>query len=222
MATVKNWGKSLNAIISVSELSDVVAEIDAALKAVDPKFAASASPSIVSAGIEFAYDGAVLGALESVVTAFTFQFTPDGVNDFTKSDSQNTPFCLGMIATQNAVAIVMFTAAAGGYVKAAVIFTLDSDNEPLVLWNNFAADDTFSESSVYTENSSGAFSNLTATVSHSFSNSASAFPPAVYNKQTYAKNVYWMLCNPLQNGEYSQATLNGVNYYAIGSFLIAE
>lgn len=222
MATVKNWGKSLNAIISASELSDVVAEIDAALKIVDPKFSASASPTIVTAGIEISYDGTVLGAIESTTFNYVFQWTPNGTDDFTKGDSQNLPFCLGMIANANAVALVMFTAAAGGYVKAAVIFTLDSENEPLVLWNNFAANDTFSESSVYTENSAGAFSNLTATVSHSFSNSASAFPPAVYNKQTYAKNVYWMLCNPLQNGEYSQATLNGANYYAVGSFLIAE
>lgn len=222
MANLTNWGKSLNAIIAASELSDVVSAIDTALKAVDTKFAASASPTIVTAGIEFSYDGAVLGALESVVTAYTFQWTPDGTNDFNKADSQNVPFCLGMIANANAVALVMFTASSGGYAKAAVIFTLDDGDEPLVLWNNFAANDDFSESSVYTENSSGAFSNLTATVSHSFSNSACAFPPAVYNKQTYAKNVYWMLCNPLQNGEYAQVTLNGANYYAIGSFLMEE
>lgn len=222
MSTLTNWGKSLNAIISASELSDVVSAIDTALKAVDPKFAASASPSIVSAGIEFSYDGTVLGAIESVVQAHFFQWTPNGTDDFTKGDSQNLPFCLGMVANANSVAIVMFTAAAGGYAKAAVIFTLDDDNEPLVMWNNFAANDDFSESSVYTENSSGAFSNLTATVSHSFSNSACAFPPAVYNKQTYAKNVYWMLCNPLQNGTYSQATLGGASCYAIGSFLLME
>ena len=222
MSTLTNWGKSLNAIISASELSDVVSAIDTALKAVDPKFAASASPSIVSAGIEFSYDGTVLGAIESVVQAYVFQWTPNGTDDFTKGDSQNLPFCLGMVANANSVAIVMFTAAAGGYAKAAVIFTLDDDNEPLVMWNNFAANDDFSESRVYTENSSGAFSNLTATVSHSFSNSACAFPPAVYNKQTYAKNVYWMLCNPLQNGTYSQATLGGASCYAIGSFLLME
>lgn len=223
MSTLTNWGKSLNAIISASELTGVVEAIDTALKAVDTKFAASASPTIVTAGIEFSYDGTVLGALESVTSfAQNFQWTPNGTNDFTKSDSQNRPFCLGMVSNDNAVALVMFTEAAGGYAKAAVIFTLDGDNEPLVMWNNFAADDTFSESSVYTENSSGAFSNLTATVSHVFSNSACAFPPAVYNKQTYAKNVYWMLCNPLQNGAYSQATLGGASYYAIGSFLLAE
>ena len=222
MATVKNWGKSLNAIISASELSTVVAEIDAALKIVDPKFSASASPTIVTAGIEISYDGTVLGAIESVTLADCFQWTPNGTNDFTKGDSQNRPFCLGMVANANSVALVMFTEAAGGYAKAAVIFTLDSDNEPLVMWNNFAADDAFSESSVYTENSSGAFSNLSAAVSHVFSNSACAFPPAVYNKQTYAKNAYWMLCNPLQNGTYSQATLGGASYYAIGSFLLAE
>ena len=222
MSTLTNWGKSLNAIISASELSDVVSAIDTALKAVDPKFAASASPTIVTDGIEFSYDGTVLGAIESVAQAYVFQWTPNGTNDFTKGDSQNLPFCLGMVANANSVAIVMFTAAAGGYAKAAVIFTLDDDNEPLVMWNNFAANDDFSESSVYTENSSGAFSNLTATVSHSFSNSACAFPPAVYNKQTYAKNVYWMLCNPLQNGTYSQATLGGASCYAIGSFLLME
>lgn len=222
MSTLTNWGKSLNAIISASELSDVVSAIDTALKAVDPKFEASASPTIVTDGIEFSYDGTVLGAIESVAQAYVFQWTPNGTNDFTKGDSQNLPFCLGMVANANSVAIVMFTAAAGGYAKAAVIFTLDDDNEPLVMWNNFAANDDFSESSVYTENSSGAFSNLTATVSHSFSNSACAFPPAVYNKQTYAKNVYWMLCNPLQNGTYSQATLGGASCYAIGSFLLME
>ena len=223
MANLTNWGKSLNAIIAASELSDVVSAIDTALKAVDPKFAASASPTIVTDGIEFSYDGTVLGAIESVAQAhFLFQWTPNGTNDFTKGDSQNLPFCLGMVANGKSVAIVMFTASSGGYAKAAVIFTLDDGDEPLVLWNNFAANDDFSESSVYTENSSGAFSNLTATVSHSFSNSACAFPPAVYNKQTYAKNVYWMLCNPLQNGEYAQVTLNGANYYAIGSFLMEE
>lgn len=222
MSTLTNWGKSLNAIIAASELSGVVSAIDSALKAVDLKYAASASPTIVTAGIEISYDGAVLGAIESVAPAYYFQWTPNGTNDFTKGDSQNRPFCLGMIANENAVALVMFTEAAGGYAKAAVIFTLDSDNEPLVMWNNFAADDNFSESSVYTENSSGAFSNLSAAVSHVFSNSACAFPPAVYNKQTYAKNAYWMLCNPLQNGTYSQATLGGASYYAIGSFLLAE
>lgn len=222
MSTLTNWGKSLNAIIAASELSGVVDAIDTALKAIDPKFAASASPTIVTAGIEFSYDGTVLGAIESVAQAYSFQWTPNGTNDFTKGDSQNLPFCLGMVANANSVAIVMFTAAAGGYAKAAVIFTLDDENEPLVMWNNFAANDDFSETSVYTENSTGAFSNLTATVSHSFSNSACAFPPAVYNKQTYAKNVYWMLCNPLQNGTYSQATLGGASYYAIGSFLLAE
>ena len=184
MATVKNWGKTLNAVISASELSDVVAEIDAALKIVDHKFYASASPSIVSAGIEFSYDGTVLGALESVATAYYFQWTPNGTNDFTKSDSENRPYCLGMIANANAVAIVMFTAAAGGYVKAAVIFTHDSENAPVVVWNNFSANDYFGESSVYLENSAGEFSSITATVTHDFSNSASAFPPAVYNKQT--------------------------------------
>ena len=222
MSTLTNWGKSLNAIISASELSGVVSAIDSALKAVDLKFAASESPSIVSAGIEFSYDGTVLGAIESVAQEYVFQWTPNGTNDFTKGYSQNLPFCLGMVANGKSVAIVMFTAAAGGYAKAAVIFTLDDDNEPLVMWNNFAANDDFSETSVYTENSSGAFSNLTATVSHSFSNSACAFPPAVYNKQTYAKNVYWMLCNPLQNGTYSQATLGGASCYAIGSFLLME
>lgn len=224
MSTLTNWGKSLYAIISASELSGVVSAIDTALKAVDPKFAASASPTIVTDGIEFSYDGNVLGALKdpSSSLAITFVWTPNGTNDFMKTDSNGNPYCLGMVANANSVALVMFTAAAGGYAKAAVIFTLDGDNEPLVMWNNFAADDTFSESSVYTENSSGAYSNLTATVSHSFSNSASAFPPAVYNKQTYAKNVYWMLCNPLQNGTYSQATLGGASYYAIGSFLLAE
>ena len=222
MANLTNWGKSLNAIISDGELSDVVSAIDTTLKAIGPKFAASASPTIVTDGIEFSYDGTVLGAIESVAQAHFFQWTPNGTNDFTKGDSQNLPFCLGMIANANAVAIVMFTAAAGGYAKAAVIFTHDSDDSPVVVWNNFSANDYFGESSVYLENSAGEFSSITATVTHDFSNSASAFPPAVYNKQTYTKNVYWLLCNPLQNGEYSQATLNGTNYYAIGSFLIAE
>ena len=222
MSTLTNWGKSLNAIISASELSGVVSAIDSALKAVDLKFAASESPTIVTDGIEFSYDGTVLGAIESVGLADHFQWTPNGTNDFTKGDSENRPYCLGMVANGKSVAIVMFTASSGGYAKAAVIFTLDDGDEPLVLWNNFAANDDFSEASVYTENSAGAFSNLTATVSHSFSNSACAFPPAVYNKQTYAKNVFWMLCNPLQNGEYAQVTLNGANYYAIGSFLMEE
>ena len=222
MANLTNWGKSLNAIISAGELSDVVSAINTALKAIDTKFAASASPTIVTDGIEFSYDGTVLGAIESVVTAYHFQWTPDGTNKFTKGDSENRPYCLGMIANWKSVAIVMFTASSGGYAKAAVIFTLDDGDEPLVLWNNFAANDDFSETSVYTENASGAFSNLTVTVSHSFSNSCCAFPPAVYNTQTYAKSVFWMICNPLQNGEYAQVTLNGANYYAIGSFLMKE
>lgn len=224
MSTLTNWGKSLYAIIAADELTDVVSAIDTALKAVDPKFAASASPTIVTDGIEFSYDGAVLGALRDPGSSqqITFIWTANGTNDFNKSDSNGQPYCLGMVANANSVALVMFTAAAGGYAKAAVIFTLDGNNEPLVMWNNFGAGDAFSESSIYTENSSGAYSYLEAAVSHSFSNSACAFPPAVYNKQTYAKNVYWMLCNPLQNGTYSQATLGGASYYAIGSFLLAE
>lgn len=227
MATIKNYGKSWYSITSNSELETVCVEIDAALKVVDPKFSASTSTAWVTNGIAISYDGTKLGEcgwISGVTYAERiFRWTANGTNIFSKSFSANADYCLGLVATSKAVALVDFSAPAGGIATAAVIITLDDTNAPLIMWNNMTSgNNTFQEDAVYTENAEGAYSYLTATVTHTFSNSASAFPPAVYNTQKYAKNVYWMICNPLQNGEYSQATLGGKSYYAIGSFLLME
>ena len=227
MATIKNYGKSWYSIAADIELESVCTEVDVALKVVDPKFSASTTTAWVTDGIAISYDGTKLGEcgwISGVTYAERiFRWATNGTNIFSKSFSANADYCLGLVATSKAVALVDFSAAAGGIATAAVIITLDDTNAPLIMCNKMGSgNNTFQEDEVYTENAEGDYSYLTATVTHTFSNSASAFPPAVYNKQAYAKNVYWMLCNPLQNGVYSHATLGGASYYALGSFLLAE